>query len=205
VHEPAVAITDFILAIESVVFAFLIARRTSRGSYRGWLLAFFVSIASGALFGGISHAYFPSDTPAGRAIWVATMLAIGVTALACWNLASEVLGKEWVPLRAAALGAFVGYAALVIYGFREYRLVIINYVPAALFLFVACMIAWRKGQRALVWAVAGLLLTFVAASIQVARIGLPPIDHNALYHLVQAVALLLVYIGFVRVSAVQGP
>jgi hypothetical protein len=133
------------------------------------------------------------------------MLAVGVTALACWNLGAEVLGKEWVPLRAIALGAFVGYAALVLYGFHEYRLVIINYLPAALFLLIACVIAWRRGQRELRWAVIGLILTFVAAGIQVGRVALSVIDHNALYHLVQALALLLIYLGFVRVSAIQRP
>ena len=204
-HEPAVAITDFVLAAECTVFAYLIARRLPKGSFRMWLLAFFVSIAAGALFGGITHAYFPNDAPAAGAIWMATMLAVGVTALACWNLAAEVLGKEWVPLRAAALGAFLGYAGLVIYGFREYRLVIINYLPAAVFLFVACVIAWRRGQRELHWTMMGLILTFVAAGIQVGRIAMPVIDHNALYHVVQALALLLIYIGFVRVSTIHQP
>jgi hypothetical protein len=205
VHERAVAITDFILALECAVFAFLIARRLPKGTYRMWLLVFFVSIAAGALCGGITHAYFPDDTPGARATWVATMLAIGVTALACWNLSAEVLGKEWVPFRAVALGAFVGYAALVIYGVREYRLVIINYLPAALFLLVASVIAWRRGESALRWTALGLVLTFAAAAIQIARIALPPINHNALYHLVQAVALLLIYVGFVRVSTIHQP
>jgi hypothetical protein len=205
VHEPAVAITDFILAVECAGFAILIARKVPKGSYRTWLLVFFVSIAAGALFGGITHGYFPNDTPGARAIWVATMLAIGVTAAACWNLAAEVLAKEWTPLRAAAIGGFVGYAGLVVYGFRAYRLVIINYLPAALFLLVACVVAWKRGQRALRWAVFGIVLTFVAAPIQVLRISLPMLDHNALYHVVQAVALLLIYISFVRVDAIHQP
>lgn len=204
-HEPAVAITDFILAAECVVLAFLIARKLPAGNYRAWLLVFFVSIAAGALFGGISHGFFPDDSPGAQAIWVATMLAIGVTALACWNLAAEVLSARWMPLRAVALGALIGYTALVVCGFRAYRLVIINYLPAALFLLVACVLAWRRGESACRWAVIGLVLTFVAAGIQVMRIALPPLDHNTLYHLVQAIALLLIYIGFVRVSTVHQP
>ena len=168
------------------------------GSYRMWLLAFFGSIAAGGLFGGMTHAYFPHETPGARAIWIATMLAVGVTALACWNLAAEVLRKEWVPLRAAALGVFLGYAGLVFYGFREYRLVIVNYLPAALFLLTACVIAWRRGEHGLRWAVIGLILTFAAAGIQVGHVALPMIDHNALYHVMQALALLLIFLGLER-------
>jgi hypothetical protein len=205
VHEPAVAITDFILAVECTAFAFLIARKVLRSSYRMWLLAFFGSITAGALCGGLTHAFFPNDTPGSRAIWVATMAAIGVTALACWNLSAEVTGNEWMPLRAVAIGTFVGYVGMVMYGFRAYRLVVINYLPAALFLLVACLIAWRGGERALRWTALGLVLTLVAAAVQVARIALPPIDHNTLYHLVQAVALLLIYLGFVRVRAIHQP
>jgi len=133
------------------------------------------------------------------------MMAIGVTTLACWNLGAEVLRKQWIPLRAAALGGFIGYAGLVVYGFRAYRLVIINYLPAALFLLIACVIAWRRGRPVMRWAVLGILLTFVAAGIQGSRIALPMLDHNALYHVVQAVALLLICIGFVRVNAIQQP
>jgi hypothetical protein len=205
VHEPAVAITDFILAVECAIFAILIARLLRRGSYRMWLLSFFISIAAGALFGGITHGYFPNDTPGARAIWLVTMLAIAVTALACWNLGAEVLRKRWTVLRAFAAVAFIGYTAIVLYGFRAYVLVIINYLPAAMFLLIACVIAWHQGQRGLRWTVIGLVLTFVAAGIQVARIALPPLDHNALYHVIQAAALLLVYLGFVRMTTTQQP
>ena len=175
-HEPAVAITDFILAVECTVFAVLIARKMPRGSYRMWLLAFFGSITAGALCGGLTHAFFPNDTPGARAIWVATMLAIGGTALACWNLSAGVTGNEWMPLRAVAIGTFIGYVGLVLYGFRAYGLVVINYLPAALFLLITCVIAWRRGERALRWTALGLVLTFVAAAIQVGSIALPPID-----------------------------
>lgn len=204
-HELAVAITDFILAVECTVFAVLIARKMPRGSYRMWLLAFFVSIAAGALCGGVTHAYFPIDTAAARTIWVATMLAVGITTLACWNLGAEVLHKRWLVLRVLALLEFFGYLGVIAKGGRLYVLVIINYLPAALFLLVACVIAWRRGQRALRWTALGLVLTFVAAAIQVGSIALPPIDHNTLYHLVQAVALVLIYLGFVRVRAIHQP
>jgi hypothetical protein len=194
-HEPAVAITDFILAVECAVFVVLIIRKLQHSVYRTWLIVFFFSIAAGALAGGLTHAYFPNDATGVR-LWLVTMASIGVTALSCWNLGAELLHKRWVALRAVAALAFIGYAALILLDFREYRVVVLNYLPAALFLLGACTIAWRRGERALRWAVIGIVFTFVAAAIQMVRVRIPFLEHNALYHLVQAGALMLIYTGF---------
>jgi hypothetical protein len=53
--------------------------------------------------------------------------------------------------------------------------------------------------------IAGLVLSFAGAAIQQAEIGLPAlgVTHNALYHLVQAVALVLIFwaaVGLTRES-----
>ena len=204
-HEQAVAITDFVLAMECAVFSFLIAPKLPKGSYRMWLLVFFVSIAAGALFGGITHAYFPSDTPAGRALWIATMLAVGVTAATCWILGAEVIQRRWYPLRIAAAISLLAYTGVLMHGWRSYQVVVRYYLPAAIFLLMCAVEAAWKGHRNHWWTAMGLVLTFVAAAVQGSQVEFAILDHNALYHLVQAVALLLVYIGFVRVSAVQGP
>ena len=39
------------------------------------------------------------------------------------------------------------------------------------------------------------MLSFVAAAIQQAEIRAPGLTHNALYHLVQAVAMLMIFAG----------
>lgn len=204
-HEPAVAITDFVLAAECAAFAFLVARTLAKGSYRMWLLVFFISIAAGALFGGITHAYFPNDTPGAEVIWICTMIAIGITAAACWVLGAEIVQRLWYPLRIVIGISFLVYIGIVAYGWRSYRTVINYYLPASLFLLLCAMTAVLNGRRNHLWTTTGLVLTFAAAFIQVTHVALPPLDHNALYHLVQAVALLLIFIGFVRVSAIHQP
>ena len=105
--------TDFGLAVECAIFAVIVARRVARGSYRTWVLTFFASIAVGAWLGGMAHAWFYDRSAAAQVVWVATMLAIGVTALACWNLGAEVWGKRWRGLRIA-----VAVAVRDIRGFR---------------------------------------------------------------------------------------
>jgi hypothetical protein len=48
----------------------------------------------------------------------------------------------------------------------------------------------------------GLLLSVAAAVLQQAQVVIHPdyFDHNALYHVVQAIALLVLYLGFRRIS-----
>jgi hypothetical protein len=206
VHEKDVALTDFALAVECAIFAVLIWQKLAASSYRRWLIVLFASISVGALCGGLTHAYFPNETTRGYEIlWIATMLSIGVSALACWNLAAEVLNAKWRLLRIAAAVEFGAFAILVLAGWRAYKYVIADYVPAAIFLLIISAIAITRGARALVWVVIGLLLTFAAAAIQLLHIALPLVSHNALYHLVQAIALLLMFVGFLRHGAIHQP
>jgi hypothetical protein len=73
-----------------------------------------------------------------------------------------------------------------------------GYLPAAVFLLAGFLRAalhervWWAGLGA--WALA---LTFVAAAIQQLRVALHPVyfNHNAFYHLVQAVALALLFMA----------
>lgn len=205
-HEKDVALTDFALAVECAMFAVLIWRKLTASSYRRWLITLFVSISIGALCGGLTHGYFPAESMRGNEVlWVATMLSIGISALACWNLAAEVFKARWPLLRAAATFEFILYAALVLGGWRAYKYVIADYMPAAIFLLITCAIALARGAHALAWVVVGLLLTFVAAAIQLLHLTAPPLTHNALYHLVQAIALLLMWIGFMRLRTVHRP
>jgi hypothetical protein len=206
VHEADVALTDFALAIECAIFVVWILRRLAANSYRNWVATLFASISAGALCGGLTHAYFWDESTLGaRALWIATMLSIGVSALACWNLSAEVLDRRWRLLRIFAAIEFVAYATFAIAGMRAYKFVIADYIPAAIFLLICCGIAVGHGKQRLLWTVVGLFLTFVAAAIQLLHISAPGITHNALYHLVQAVALLLIFVGFLRLSAIRSP
>ena len=55
----------------------------------------------------------------------------------------------------------------------------------------------RSPTRAEAFGIAGLVLTLIAAAIQQLRIGVHPqyLDHNALYHVVQAIALFLIFVA----------
>jgi hypothetical protein len=55
----------------------------------------------------------------------------------------------------------------------------------------------RTRNRPLALTITGLLLTFVAAGVQQAGIAVHPVyfNHNALYHVIQGVALFLIFVG----------
>jgi hypothetical protein len=200
--EPDVTLTDYGLAILCAILAHLIFHRGDRASpYRLWLVAFFLAAGAAPLFGGTVHGFFSDEASLGhRILWPATMLSIGVAALTAWAVGARLLFSKTTQQVIVGLATvqLMVYAAVVLVASQDFRLAIGDYLPATLFLLVALLLANRKERaRPLVVAAAGLALTFVAAAIQQLEIPLHPIhlDHNALYHVIQAVALLMFFVG----------
>ncbi|HWR88215.1 MAG TPA: hypothetical protein VN277_07340, partial [Acidiferrobacterales bacterium] len=94
------------------------------------------------------------------------------------------------------------YVAVVVAGYRPFGLAVAAYAPATLFLLAAFVVRLRQ-EHARHWrlGIGGLVLTAVAAAIQQLGIGLHPVhfNHNALYHVIQALALWMLY-GTARAS-----
>ena len=65
---------------------------------------------------------------------------------------------------------------------------------------------FRERSATALLAVAGLGLTLLAAAVQRLEIGLAPVglSHNALYHAIQAVALLFIYLGAAPLARASG-
>ncbi|MBI4637382.1 MAG: hypothetical protein HY727_13625 [Candidatus Rokubacteria bacterium] len=200
--EPDVALTDWVLALECGVFAYLIRRGSRPGQpSRGWLLLFFGAGSLAALAGGTVHGFFPDGGSAGaRILWPATLGLIGLSGLAAWGIGASLQLQRRAARRlvAAAALALVAYAGALAYLTQAFVLAIAYYLPAALFLLVVFLLAWRRTQaRELLVAALGLVTTFLAAAIQLAGVGLHPryFNHNALYHLVQALGLFMIFRG----------
>jgi Family of unknown function (DUF6962) len=208
-HEPAVALSDFALAIECGAFAAWLVRR-SRTPIGLAFAALFAASAVAALLGGITHGFLPDQqTLAARLVWSGTLAAIGIAGFACWVVGALLL----LPPRGARVVAvlaglvFIGYLAVILFVSRSFTVAVADYAPASAFLLIAFGLAfWRQRTGYLLAGVAGVLLSFVAAAIQQAGIALHPgyLDHNTLYHLVQALAFLLLFLaarGLVRSKA----
>ena len=197
-HEPAVTLTDYALTVEAWLFAWLLLRRSGDG-LRRWFVIFFVAVGTASLTGGTVHGFFPDATSLGSVVlWRATMMAVGSAALAAWIIALEIQFSLRV-VRAAlpVLGlAFLAYCFVVFFVSEDFLIAILSYLPGALFLLVVLAVAYRRFREfELLIGVFGLLLTFVAAGIQQGEVVIHPVyfDHNALYHVVQAVGLYFLY------------
>ena len=198
--EPDVTLTDYGLFVECAAFAWLIARRPARlKALRRWIVAVFVFTALAALSGGTVHGFFIADDGGmGRVLWKLSMLAIGATALAGCAIGARLLFARNRADRAISIaGGLVGvYAGTILFVSDAFWVAVVGYLPAAALLFVAFLTATVRERTS--WArlgAWGLALSFLGAAVQQLRIGLHPVyfNHNALYHLVQAVALALVF------------
>ncbi len=199
--EPDVALTDYALALECATLAWLVGRTATRhADARTWAVLFFGTIGLAAVLGGTVHGFFPDPRTTGALLlWPGALLAVGLTSLTAWGLGATLLiapgAARWVVIAAAC--GFVAYAFLI--GLTPtFAVAVAHYLPAVVFLLAVLLVAHRRNPEGpgMIGA-AGLLLTLVAALLQQAGIGVHRVyfDHNALYHVVQGVALVLVYVG----------
>ncbi len=202
ITEPDVTITDYGLALECALFTYLLCRgRNRRPPLRTWFALFFCSVGAAALTGGTVHGFFLDERTLGsRILWPVTLLAIGLAALAAWGIGARIQFSgtvaRWFSIAAAA--EFAVYGVLVLFVTQEFRIAILNYLPAAFFLLGAFFLAYRRTRaRSVLVGLLGLALTFVASAVQQSGLGLHPIyfNHNALYHLIQAAALFMIFQG----------
>ena len=203
-HEPDVTLTDYAVTLECGLFVYwLLVHGQSDNPLRLWFAVFFASIGLAALSGGTVHGYFPGEGSVGHSVlWGATLIAIGVTALCGWIIGAQLYFSESVAvwIRHGAVVLFVLYCGVVLFVSHDFLMAIVYYLPATVFLFIVYGLVYQQGREpAVLIGLLGLVLTFVAAGIQQAQWGLHSIylpvslSHNALYHVVQAVALFFMY------------
>lgn len=210
--EPAVALTDYALAIECAVFVLLLMRRAPGDrALRSWFVVFFASVGAASLLGGTVHGFFhDAASPGRRILWTAALLSILVTSLVAWIIGSILLlnGRGATIVRRLAMAQLAVFSFIVLFVRREFFVAIIAYLPATLFLLVALASVYhRRRVPALRWGIVGLSLTFVAAAVQRLEIAVHPsyFDHNALYHVIQGAALWMIFLGARCISSARPP
>ena len=199
-HEPDVTLTDYALTLECGLFAYwLLVHGQADNPLRLWFAIFFASIGMAALSGGTVHGYFPNaDTLGHSVLWGATLIAIGLTALCGWMIGAQLYFSDGVAVRIGQGAAilFAVYCGVVLFVSRDFLVAIVHYLPATLFLLVVYGLVYYQGREpAVLIGLLGLVLTLVAAGIQHAQWSFYPVylSYNALYHVVQAVALFCIY------------
>jgi hypothetical protein len=202
--EPDVAITDFALAVESAAFVAVLVRRGALQFSMGrWLLVFFASVGTASLCGGLVHGFFLTHPFGDEVIWPATLLAIGTATLAKWAVGAEMLFSRRVAHAVIIIASiqFAAYAVAAIFYVRDFWIAVADNLPGALFLMIAFAVAAKKTRDGRLFCGAlGMALTITAGLLQQQRVGLHPtyFNHNAVYHMLQGIALFLVFVGAYR-------
>jgi hypothetical protein len=197
-----VSLTDYGLALECACFAYLIARlRTKACSLARIFMAFFFSIAMAAAAGGTVHGFFLDESSIGyRLLWPFTLIVIGITALAGVHIGTALLFSRStaIYINRLALAVFMAYLVIVLFIRRDFLIAILDYLPALLFIGGAFLLAHRRQKRpAFLAGFLGVCIMLFAAAAQQAKLGIHPryFDHNAVYHVLQAIALFMIFLA----------
>src|SRR4029453_14657198 len=110
-NEPDVTITDYILAVEALAFAVLIARTATETPVQRWFVIFFGATAVASLAGGTVHGFFVNS----KVLWRIVLIALGVVSASAWAIGARLLFADRIArfITAAALVEFVAYSLLV--------------------------------------------------------------------------------------------
>jgi hypothetical protein len=204
--EPATSLTDLALAVETAAFATLLVRdrRVRRSRLGSPVLAFLGTTAVASLAGALLHGPIADQgDPRHRALWRIATGSVGVAAFSAWWLGARLV----LPGRAGRI--VTGFAALlqmpyIVRAIREdvpFRAAINAYLPGVLVLSLAFGSRLRRPAErgAAARALLALASTGAAAAVQTRRIGIHPryFDHNALYHVLQAVGI-AIFVGAAR-------
>jgi hypothetical protein len=126
------------------------------------------------------------------------MILLGITALSEYGIAARLLlgPRSANLLIVLAVLGFFAYVAIVVLWNASFRIAVIDYLGGLVLLSIALFNLYlRNRPRAALVGIAGLLLTVAASVVQQAHISVDPryFNHNALYHLLEAIALFLIY------------
>jgi len=212
IHDPDVVLTDLALAVLGAYLGWRLGRAPGRGTMTRSGAVIMGALASAAFWGAIFHAFFPAGTATrpGFIAWIPVVLSILVVAATLVDLCLRVAAPRLpaLPRRAIVTAYAAAFAAVVLLVDESYATIVRFYAPTViLFLVVAARQAVRV--RSLAWTLiaVSLAISVVAAVLQQARVSIHReyFDHNAVYHVLQGIALVLLYRGFREVVIPAAP
>lgn len=206
VHDPDVVFTDLGLAVLGGYLGWRLWASSDPGALQRAGAVLMGGLASAALWGAIFHAFFPAQTAtlAGFVAWIPVALSILVVAATLLQVALSVLAMRLASMvrNAIVVTYTVSFAAVVLLVDESFAMIVRFYAPALLlFLIAAVYQAIRTHGFGWTLIALGFTVSAVGSALQQAGLAIHPtyFDHNATYHVVQGVAVALVYLGFRRV------
>jgi hypothetical protein len=213
ISEPATLVTDYLLAIFTGALGWRLGRAARAAEWSGfiqtarrqdwWSVAFLATAAAGAAGGtvhGFQHAMARVLT---NVLWLVTLESLVVAAFAVVSAAIVLLGwgRTATFITTFAAAVVLGSYGLWVIKNPVFFSAIVAYA-AALVVLVGIRLYVRPLDGAGRLLIAGVALSAVAAVIQQSGLSIhPSFNHNDLYHVVQAVAIFLLYRSAVRGDA----
>lgn len=205
IHDPDVVFTDLGLAILAAWLGWRLWARTGPGTLPRAGAVLLGGLASAAFWGAIFHAFFPAGTATlpGFIAWIPVALSILVVAATLLEVGLRLLAPRLTPpIRRSLLAIYAaGFVAVVLLVDESFSSIVRFYVPP-LVLFLVAAVRQSIRSKSAAWTLIAVAVTVSAgaALLQQAEVSIHPVyfDHNAVYHVVQAVAVVLLYLGFQR-------
>lgn len=171
--EPMTFATDMLLAIAAFVFSARLWRVN-----RMWALAFLFT-GFGSFFGGTHHGFAPMMSPLTALLsWKATVFSIGIASF-------FLLAGSHRKLQIVAIMKLIVYISWMI-THNDFVYVIVDYGLTLLIVGIVVRTRWVLGS---------IVLSVLGALVQQSTLALPPLNHNDIYHVIQLIALWLLYRG----------
>jgi hypothetical protein len=204
-HDLDVVFTDLGLAMLAAWLGRRLWATTAPGTLPRAGVVLLGGLASAAFWGAIFHAFFPADTTTipGFIAWIPVALSILVVGATLLELSLRLLAPRLKPpIRRSLVAVYAaGFAAVVLLIDESFSSIVRFYVPPLLlFLVAALRQAIRDASAAWTLIAVAFTVSAGAAVLQQAGVSIHPVyfDHNAVYHVVQAVAVVVLYLGFQR-------
>lgn len=223
ITEPMTMLTDYVIAVESFTIVILLAQillsqRQQQQTAMGWWLVAFGLVGVAAALGGTCHGFTAYlDNAVIRSLWTVMLFALSLASL-CMLIATVITTlprrlQRWF-LMGATFKSCIYLAWATIHSHFVYA--IVDYLSAMLVVLLlqgwALLRVWRtyrqpnlrhtasshnliQTSKAAGWIVAGVLVSGLAVGVQGLQLTIAALNSNDLYHLVQVVALYLLYCG----------
>ena len=193
--EPMTALTDAVLAAWTAFLAACIfARARNAAPVKLWAWAFVAAVVS-SLAGVAYHGARILFTPTVTALcWKVVPISTGVAAL-CLGSAVAIAWLKPGARRVAIAVLAVEFVACVVASAisNSFMVAALDYIPVLLALLVAAAMNWARAAARLI--ASAILVSFIAFGVQVSTLRVGALDHNDIFHLIQAVAMFLLYRG----------
>jgi hypothetical protein len=203
IQEPMTMITDYIIGIQTMVMAMLLIVNFNADISRLLVAISFIATGIGAFLGGSSHGFKQFLTKKQDSIiWKFAIILIGIaTVFLTLGIIVASISEFllFYILTGLSILFFIIYTIWIM-KHPKFIYVILYYVPSMLLIMIIKIVTLISLQDpSSIYFILGILLAFIGAGIQAKGISFHKhFNHNDLFHVVQMISFIFLYIGAVH-------